>query len=62
MSIPTAVDPVTEIGVSYFDAIAGSRSRMFCTSALVATASGALFGITWMIAVSRPASGSPWLT
>ena len=42
--------------------MAGARSRMFCTSALVSTASGALFGITWMMAVSSPASGSPWLT
>ena len=35
---------------------------MDCTSSLVSIAFGALSGITWMMAVSSPASGSPWLT
>jgi len=62
MSIPIAVLPVTVTAVSYFFSIEGARSRMDCTSALVSGASGALDGTTWMIAVSRPASGNPWAT
>ncbi len=59
MSIPTAVAPVTEMGVLYCLVMSGPMSRMDCTRALVCGASGALDGMTWMIAVSRPASGSP---
>ena len=62
MSIPIAVLPVTVTAVPYFFSIDGARSRIDCTSALVAGASGALDGTTWMIAVSRVVSGKPCAT
>ena len=62
MSIAIAVVPVTEIGVSYSASICGARSRIACTRSLVACASGALDGTTWMIAVSSPESGNPCAT